>query len=149
MTRAELPQPGQHDVRVASWATIGRRAKAWRVGHAAWSVVQLAGLGYIWACVLSRRRTMRLWAFVALLLAEGGALVVGRGNCPMGRIQAEWGDPVPFFELVLPPRAAKAAVPILAVVSLAAIGALIVRQPGLSVRGKPGGSVPAQPSTGR
>ena len=129
---AELQQPALAGRRSATWATIGQRAKAWRVGHAAWSVVQLAGLGYIWACVVSRRRTLRLWAFVALLLAEGGALVVGRGNCPMGRLQAEWGDPVPFFELVLPPRAAKAAVPILAAVSIAAIGAMIVRRPGLS-----------------
>ena len=122
------------DVGEHRWATIGRRAKAWRVGHAAWSVVQLAGLGYIWACAITRRRTLKLWGFVALLLAEGGALVVGRGNCPMGTLQAEWGDPVPFFELVLPPRAAKAAVPILAAVSIAAIGALIVRKPGLARR---------------
>jgi hypothetical protein len=96
--------------------------------------MQLAGLGYIWICAISRRRSRRLWAFVALLLAEGAALVVGRGNCPMGRLQADWGDPVPFFELVLPPRAAKAAVPMLAAVSVAAIGALILRGPGLSVR---------------
>jgi hypothetical protein len=39
-------------------------------------------------------------------------------------MQAEWGDPVPFFELVLPHRAAKAAVPVLAVVSLVGIVAL-------------------------
>jgi hypothetical protein len=32
---------------------------------------------------------------------------------------------------VLPPRAAKAAVPVLAVVSLAGIAALVVRRPGL------------------
>ena len=113
------------------WASLGRRAKVWRVAHAAWSVVQLTGLGYIWACVASGRRSPRVWAFVALLLAEGAALAVGRGSCPMGRRQADWGDPVPFFELVLPPRAAKAAVPVLAVISAAAIAALVVRRPGV------------------
>ena len=118
------------------------------MAHAAWSVVQLAGLGYIWSCAISRRRTPRLWAFVGLLLAEGAALVVGRGNCPMGRIQADWGDPVPFFELVLPPRAAKAAVPILAVISLAAIGGLIVRRPGMTWRSQPP-RIGAQLSSGR
>jgi hypothetical protein len=66
-----------------------------------------------------------------LLLAEGVALLVGRGNCPMGRLQSDWGDPVPFFELVLPPRAAKAAVPLLAVVSIAGIAAVVLRSPGL------------------
>lgn len=100
-------------------------------------MIQLSGPGYIWTCAISRRRTLRLWALVALLLAEGGALVVGRGDCPMGRLQSEWGDPVPFFELVLPPRAAKADVPILAVISLAAIGAPVVRQPGLTSRNQP------------
>jgi hypothetical protein len=116
------------------WVTLGRQAKAWRVAHAAWSVAQLAGLGYIWSSAIRRRRSGWLWAFVALLLGEGAALAVGRGNCPMGRLQAQWGDPVPFFELVLPPRAAKAAVPALAIVSLAALAALVLRQPGLVAR---------------
>jgi hypothetical protein len=110
---------------------LGRRARAWRIVHATWSVAQLACLAYIWACAANGRRTGRLWAGVAFLLVEGGALVVGRGNCPVEHLQAEWGDPVPLFELVLPPRAAKAAVPVLAVVSLAGIAALAVRRPGL------------------
>jgi hypothetical protein len=116
------------------WGTLTLRAKAWRLAHAAWSVAQLAGLGYIWSSAIRRRRSPRLWAFVALLLGEGAALAVGRGNCPMGGLQSRWGDPVPFFELVLPPRAAKAAVPILAVVSVAALASLVVRRPGLVAR---------------
>lgn len=116
------------------WAALGAKAKAWRLAHTTWSVAQLTGLGYIWWCAISGRRSGRLWAFVALLLAEGAGLVVGRGNCPMGDRQAEWGDPVPFFELVLPPRAAKAAVPVLAVVSLGALAALALRRPGLVAR---------------
>ena len=107
---------------------------AWRVVHAIWSVAQLSALAYIWACVVGRRRDRTLWASVAFLLAEGAGLLVGRGNCPVASLQAEWGDPVPFFELVLPPRAAKAAVPVLAVVSLAAIAGLLVRRPGLVAR---------------
>ena len=111
--------------------TLGRRAQAWRVLHATWSAAQLACLGYIWACAATGRRTGRLWAGVAFLLVEGVALVVGRGDCPVGPLQAAWGDPVPFFELVLPPRAAKVAIPVLAVVSLAGVLALVVRRPGL------------------
>jgi hypothetical protein len=112
-----------------SWASLGRRAKAWRLVHAGWSVAQLAALGYIWACVASGRRDGRLWACVAFLVAEGAGLVVGRGNCPMGAVQEDWGDPVPFFELVLPPRAAKAAVPVLAGVSVAGLIGLVLRRP--------------------
>ena len=120
-----------------SWATLGGRARAWRLVHASWSVAQLACLGYIWASAITGRRSRRLWASVAFLLVEGAALVVGRGDCPVGPLQAEWGDPVPFFELVLPPRAAKAAIPVLAVVSIAGIAALVLRRPGLVARATP------------
>ena len=117
-----------------SWATLGVRARTWRLVHASWSVAQLTGLGYIWVCALTGRRNRPLWASVAFLMAEGAALVGGRGDCPVGPLQAEWGDPVPFFELVLPPRAAKAAVPILAVVSVVVIATLVLRRPGLVAR---------------
>jgi hypothetical protein len=70
-----------------------------------------------------------VWASVAFLSIEGLALIVGRGNCPMGPLQAEWGDPVPFFELVLPPRAAKVAIPLLAGASIAGFVAIAMREP--------------------
>jgi hypothetical protein len=117
-----------------AWRSLGRRARAWRVVHTAWSVAQLIALGHIWRSALTGRRSPTVWASVAFLLVEGAALAVGRGNCPMGPLQESWGDPKPFFELVLPPRAAKATVPILAVVSIAGIAALVLREPGLTSR---------------
>jgi hypothetical protein len=92
-------------------------------------VAQLASLALILRRAVTRRRDRALRASVAFLLVEGGALIAGRGNCPMGRLQEEWGDPVPFFELVLPPRAAKAAIPILVGVSLAALAGVALRRP--------------------
>lgn len=117
--------------RGVSWSSLGYRARAWRIVHGVWSVAQLACLGYVWACAASGRRDWRLWASVGFLGIEGGALVIGRGDCPIGGLQAEWGDPVPFFELLLPPRAAKAAVPVLALVSLGGIAGVVLRRPGL------------------
>ncbi|HSK52313.1 MAG TPA: hypothetical protein VLA44_06110 [Clostridia bacterium] len=117
-----------------SWSTLGRRAQTFRIVHAAWSVVGLASLAYVWASVLSGRRDRALTASVGFLLLEGGALLVGRGNCPMGPLQEEWGDPVPFFELVLPPRAAKAAIPVLAGISILGFAALVVAPPRRSRR---------------
>jgi hypothetical protein len=102
--------------------------------HATWSIVQLACLARIWHAVVARRRDPAVWGSVGLLAAEGAALVVGRGSCPMGSLQAQWGDPVPFFELLVPPRAARAAVPVLFVVSLAALAGLVGRVPGLRLR---------------
>ena len=97
--------------------------------HAVWSVVGLATFGYVWVCAATRRRDRGLVASVAFLSVEGLALLAGHGNCPMGTLQAEWGDPMPFFELVLPPRAAKAAVPILAGATIAAFLAVALRPP--------------------
>ena len=40
----------------------------------------------------------------------------------MTPVQRRLGDPVPMFELLLPPRAAKAAVPVLAAVAALGLG---------------------------
>ena len=116
------------------WSSLSPKARAWRVGHATWSVVQMACLGYVWTSVAFRRRDAWTWASAAFLLLEGGALIVGRGNCPIGPLQEEWGDPVPFFELIMPPRMAKAAIPVLAGVSAAGIAGLLARWPGPVLR---------------
>lgn len=120
--------------RTIGWRSLGPRARAWRLVHAAWSVAQLGCLAYIWRSVATRRRDPRLYAGVSFVLAEGGALLVGRGNCPMARAQEQWGDPVPFFELILPRRAAKAAVPVLAAITGAALIGVVARKPGLVAR---------------
>jgi hypothetical protein len=129
------PSPPEIPVqRPPSWAELGGRARAWRLVHAAWSAAQLACLGLIFARVVQGRRDPATWASVAFLGAEGAGLLVGRGDCPMGHAQERWGDPVPFFELILPPRAAKAAVPLLAALAIAGIVGLAVRAPGLRWR---------------
>jgi len=107
---------------------LAGRAKALRAAHALLAVVELAGLGYVWVCAATGRRDRRLALAVGLLAAEGAALVVGRGSCPLGPLQERLGDPTPLFELVLPPRAAKAAVPVLAVVAVGGVAALAVRR---------------------
>jgi hypothetical protein len=115
--------------RHVSWAELPAGALAFRVAHAIFGVVNLVGLGYVWLSAFRRSRDPWLAASVALLGAEGVALVIGRGNCPFGPFQRSLGDPVPMFELVLPPRAAKAAVPVLTGVTLAGFAALLMRRP--------------------
>lgn len=111
------------------WSDLGPKAKGFRVAHTAWSIGQLACLGYLWACAARRRRDRPLAAAIAFLGTEGLAVILGRGDCPFGGLQRQWGDPVPLFELVLPPRAAKAAVPVLAAVSIAGLAAVALRPP--------------------
>jgi len=123
-----------------TWAAQSRRARAFRIAHAAWAIVGLASLGYIWICAALTRRDRLVAAAVAVLSVEGVALAVGHGNCPFGPLQQRLGDPVPLFELVLPPRAAKAAIPVLFATTVAGIVALAARQP-RGRRGRNQGSV--------
>ena len=118
-TKAGHSQPG--------WKSLPLGAKAFRIAHIAWGAVAMGALGYIWACAIVRRRDRYLWAAIAFLLVQGVALVVGGGNCPFGPFQRRLGDPVPMFELVLPPRAAKAAIPVLLVVTIAGMVAVVTR----------------------
>ena len=112
-----------------SWSDLGWQARAWRLVHAAWSVAQLSCVALIWERVIRRRRDRALWGSVAFVGIEGVALIAGRGQCPMGPRQDAWGDPIPFFELLLPPRAARAAVPVLFLFTVAALAGLVARPP--------------------
>ena len=105
-------------------------AGALRAGHAMIAVVELGCLGHLWFCALTGRRDRLLRTAVAVLVGEGVGLVIGRGDCPLGPLQQRVGDPVPLFELVLPPRAAKAAVPVLAGTAVAGLAVLGTRSAG-------------------
>ena len=112
-----------------TWSELNPGAKAFRVAHAAFAVVSMSSLGYIWLSAVTRRRDPLLAASIGVLSFEAVALVIGRGDCPFGPLQTRLGDPVPLFQLVLPPRAAKAAIPVLTVISVAGLLGVAVRGP--------------------
>ena len=108
---------------------LSRSARALRAGHVVVAGAELFCVSYLWLCAWTNRRGKVLWAAIAVLVGEGVGLVVGRGDCPLGRLQERLGDPVPLVELVLPRRAAKAAVPILAFMTCVGVGVLVARSP--------------------
>lgn len=118
-------QPGDRP----TWRSLPRRAVGFRIAHVTWGLIELVALTHVWGSALLRHRDRYLWASIALLLTQGAALVAGRGNCPFGPVQRQLGDPVPMFELVLRPHAAKAAIPVLGAVAVAGILAVLVRPP--------------------
>jgi hypothetical protein len=103
-------------------------ALALRTAHAGISLVFLSAIAYVWWCALTRRRTRLLRVAVVALTCEGAAVAANRGDCPLGCLQERAGDPVPLFELVLSPRAAKRAVPTLGAVAAAGMALLAVRR---------------------
>ena len=86
-------------------------ARAFRTVHALVAGAFLLAIGYVWWWALTRRRDGWLRVAVAALLTEGALVSVNRGDCPLGGLQERLGDPVPLFDLVLSPTAARRAVP--------------------------------------
>jgi hypothetical protein len=113
---------------MAEPAPLSPAAIAFRAGHAAIAVAFLAAIGDVWASALSGRRGPLLRFSVAALVAEGVVVAANGGDCPLGGLQDRMGDPVPLFELVLPPRAARLAVPALGAVTAAGIVELARRR---------------------
>jgi hypothetical protein len=99
-------------------------ALAFRAAHAAVALGFLAAIADVWAAALTGRRGPLLRTAVAALVAEGVVVTANGGDCPLGPLQDRLGDPVPLFELVLPPRAAKLAVPVLGGVTALGIALL-------------------------
>lgn len=113
--------------RRASTSGLSRAALAFRAVHAAIAVEMLLAIGYVWWCALTGHRDRLLRIAAATLLGEGVLVTANRGNCPLGGLQERLGDPVPLFELVLSPVAAKRAVPALGAITAAGIVLIVAR----------------------
>lgn len=99
----------------------------WRTAHGLIAFGFLASIGYVWWCALTGRRGRWLRPAVGALVGEGVLVVTNGGDCPLGPLCDRIGDPVPLFELVLSPRAARRAVPTLGAVTALGVGILAAR----------------------
>ena len=104
-------------------------ARAFRAAHGAITVAFLAAIVYVWWCALTCRRDRWVHLAVIALVTEGAVVTANHGDCPLGSLQARFGDPVPLFELVRPPTAARRAVPALGLVTVAGLMLLTRRSP--------------------
>jgi hypothetical protein len=102
-------------------------ARAFRAAHTVIAAAFLLAIAYVWWCALSGRRGPLLRAAVVALTAEGALVGANRGDCPLGGLQARLDDPIPLFELILSPRAARRAVPVLGAVAGAGIALMVAR----------------------
>jgi hypothetical protein len=113
----------------------------WRTAHGLIAVAFLGSIGYVWWCALAGRRGRWLRPALGALVGEGVLVVANGGNCPLGPLGDRIGDPVPLFELVLSPRAARRAVPTLGAVTALGVAILAAR----SRRGMVTSSVHGEP----
>ena len=109
-------------------SSLSGTARKLRLVHSAIGVAELACLGYVWLCAATRRRDRWLKLSVGVLAGEGAALVAA-GGCPLGIFQRRVGDDVAMFELWFGARLAPYAIPTFTALSLAGLGAALVRPP--------------------
>jgi hypothetical protein len=96
-----------------------------RTVHGVVSLYFLTCLGYVYYAAFARQYDLLLIVALLSLAAEGFIVfVLNKGDCPLIHIQRKLGDDKPFFELFLPPRLAKLAIPFFA--TLAVFGALLL-----------------------
>jgi hypothetical protein len=106
---------------------LSRAALAFRAFHAAIAIEMLLAIAYVWWCALSGRRDHLLRMAAASLIGVGVLVAASHGDCPLGGVQERLGDPVPLFELLLSPSAAKRAVPTLGAITAAGLALLVAR----------------------
>lgn len=127
------PVPIGYVRRVRGGSTVRSRGDlppaviAWRAAHALIAVGFLISIAQVWWSAISGRRGRWLRPSIAALAVEGVLVGTNRGDCPLGALGDRVGDPVPLFELLLPPRAAKLAVPVLGAVAAAGVALLATR----------------------
>jgi hypothetical protein len=98
-----------------------------RVVHGLISLVFLWCIAAIYLGAWEAEANGLTLAALAAVCVEGILVVLCGGNCPLGPLLRRLGDETPFFELFLPPRAAKLAIPVLAAVSVLGAVLLAVR----------------------
>ena len=76
--------------RKRAWSELGTGARLFRLAHGVWGLLNLAGLGWVWLSALRRRRDRATAASMALLGAEGVALVSAAATARSGRFRRDW-----------------------------------------------------------
>jgi hypothetical protein len=105
------------------------RVVAFRVFHGLIAAGFISCVAVIYYAGITGSGGRKLAITVSLLAVEGTAVMLNAGNCPMAGIQGRMGDQTPFFELFLPPRVARLAVPFWFVVTAGGLG-LVALRPG-------------------
>lgn len=100
-----------------------------RVLHGILTVYFTFCLIYLYIVGLTGNVNSALFIITTLSLALEGVAVFAfnKGDCPLIHVQRKIGDEKPFFELLFPPKAAKQAIPVFALLTIVAILILLIR----------------------
>lgn len=99
-----------------------------RIIHTLFALYFIFCVGYIYYAIFSLAITPVLTMAISSLLLEGFLVfIVNQGNCPLDHLQKKLDDPIPFFNLFLPNRWAKKAIPFFTILTAVGMTALTLR----------------------
>lgn len=100
-----------------------------RICHGILTIYFILCLAYLYFVGFTGNVSDVLFTLAILSLAVEGMAVFAfnKGNCPLIHIQRKIGDDKPFFELFLPPRLAKQAIPVFAFLTIIVLFILLLR----------------------
>lgn len=99
-----------------------------RVIHGLFALYFIFCLAYLYyAAIFGKLDIFLLIAVVSLVLEGFIVFILNKGDCPLIHIQRKIGDNTPFFQLLLPEKLAKQAVPALAKITWIGIALLALR----------------------
>ncbi|HEY5641093.1 MAG TPA: hypothetical protein VIW01_13685 [Dehalococcoidia bacterium] len=98
-----------------------------RLLHGALSAFFLTCIGYVYYAALRRRSGPFLYAAIGALTVEGVVVLTNGGDCPLGAVHRRYGDNRDFFELLMPRRLSKLAVPVLGTVAISGAVLALIR----------------------
>jgi cbb3-type cytochrome oxidase subunit 3 len=92
-----------------------------RLLHGAISGFFIACIAIVYYSGVTGRRSRLLYPAIAALAVEGAIVLGNNGKCPLGRVHNRYGDDREFFELFMPRRLSRHAVPALTVVTVVGV----------------------------
>jgi len=100
-----------------------------RIFHGLLTIYFTLCLLYLYIVGITGNVDRSLFIIAVLSLAIEGIAVfaLNQGNCPLIHIQKRIGDSKPFFELLLPSRLAKQAIPVFALLTIVAILVILLK----------------------
>src|SRR5690242_11517482 len=99
-----------------------------RIIHGLFALYFILCLIYLYYAAIFSKIDLLLLIAVGSLSLEGlMVFVLNKGDCPLIHIQRKIGDNTPFFQLFLPAKIAKQAVPVLAKITWIGVILLLIR----------------------
>ncbi len=99
-----------------------------RLLHGALTAFFLTCIGYVYYAALRQRGGRLLFGAIGALTIEGAVFLSNGGDCPLGAVHRRYGDDRDFFELLMPRRFSKRAVPVLGVVTITGVILALARK---------------------